>query len=285
MSSASGGLTLSGCVRLGACAAPDCPWRVLGAASGVTSKGMSRQGTAGVGYAPGWDLWRKLARKDGLERTMDARDRKWVRLLVGMLVLASMMGWGLWKWGGPTPEASPLDGPRAQPGEAGWALDDAWGEELAPGSQEHVADEGSGALPWREDPGDLGWDEDLGKEGYLVWRPRLALVGPWTGSARPLPGAMKLLDEELPHGFCRPGIQELFLELFAESHMYEGTAHAIADNPKVLQELLPKFKSEYFKEPEIDLYGPRDVKKGSRPVSSRSSKPGWTDGAPAPIQA
>jgi hypothetical protein len=204
---------------------------------------------------------------------MDARDRKWVRLLVGMLVFASLMGGGLWKWDSPTREASPLDGLWAQPGGAGGAPEDAWGEALEAGSQAPFMDEGPGDLPWREDPGDLGWDEDLAKEGYIVWRPRLALVGPWTDSARPLPGGMKLLEEELPHGFCRPGILELFLELFAESQMYEGAANAIADNPKGFQETLPKFKSEYFKEPEIDLYGPRDVKKGSKPVSSRSSKP------------
>ncbi len=78
---------------------------------------------------------------------------------------------------------------------------------------------------------------------------------------------------EIPHGFCHPGIQELFLEFFEESHMSEGAVRAIADNPKVFEDILPKFKSDYFKTPEIDLYGPRDVKKGSRPVSSKSSNP------------
>src|SRR5690348_7534003 len=136
---------------------------------------MLREGTSGGGL-PG-----------RMAGAMDARDWKWIRLLVGMLVFASLMGWGLWKRGRPARDASPPDWARAPPGDARRAPEDAWGEEWAAGSQEPFPDEGPGDLPWREDPGDLGWDEDLGKEGYIVWRPRLALVGPWTDSARPLP--------------------------------------------------------------------------------------------------
>ena len=198
-----------------------------------------------------------------------------------MLVVASM-GWGSWRWSRPNQEASPLQWTRAQPG-------DVWREAAAAGGQEPSTDEDPGALPWDEDPGDLGWDEDLGKEGYIVWRPKLGLQGPWTDGARPLTGNVQLLEEELPHGFCHPGIQELFLELFLESHMSEGAVRAIADNPEVLEEILIKFKSNYFKTPEIDLYGPRGERKGGGPVSSRSGKPpelrgpgggalGWSQG-------
>ncbi|HEX8434680.1 hypothetical protein [Archangium sp.] len=204
---------------------------------------------------------------------MDRRDRKWVQLLVGMLVVMGMLGGGLWKWGCRTQETSSPHRPRAQLGERGWAPEDVWGEKMVAEGQESVLDEGPGDLPWREDPGDLGWDEDLGKEGYVIWRPKLALVGPWTDSARPMPGGMKLLDEELPRGFCHPSIVELYLDVMSESQLYEGAANAIADNPKLFEELMLKFKSKYFEKPELDLYGPRDVKKGSKPVSSRSSKP------------
>ncbi|HYO56467.1 hypothetical protein [Archangium sp.] len=174
-------------------------------------------------------------------------------LLGGRVVLASMGGWGLWKWGGPKHEPRPVEWPRAQPGEAGRA-----------GSEEGAAD---------EDPGDLGWDEDLGKEGYIVWRPKLGLQGPWTDGARPLTGGVKLLEEKLPLGLCHPSIQEFLVELIMESYIFEGVVRAIADNPELLEDILPRFKSGYFKTPEIDLYGPRDVKKGSRPVSSKSSNP------------
>ncbi|MCY1075071.1 hypothetical protein [Archangium lansingense] len=181
---------------------------------------------------------------------MAARNRMETLLLVGgMLALASVGGWRLWKWSRLEPGPRPVELPRAQPGEAG-----------------------EGEVAAAEDPGDLGWDEDLGKEGYIVWRPRLGLQAPWTDSVRPLTGGVKLQEEELPHGLCHPSIVELYVELFVESHMGEGVIHALGDNPKVLEVLLPMFKSSYFKIPEIDLYGPRDEKKGSKPVSSKSSK-------------
>ncbi|PTL83567.1 hypothetical protein DAT35_08715 [Vitiosangium sp. GDMCC 1.1324] len=172
-----------------------------------------------------------------------------------MLVVVSLGGWSLWKWGRPTLETG-------RPGEFRWAAVGARDGEPAAGDEEGAVD------------AELGWDEDLGKEGYLLWRPKLALQGPWTDAARALTGGVKLL-EELPHGLCHPRVQELLVELFTdESHMVKATARVIADNPaKALEVLLPRFKSAYFKTLEIDLYAPRDEKKGGKSGASRRAPP------------
>lgn len=119
------------------------------------------------------------------------------------------------------------------------------------------------------------WDseEDLGKDGNLVWVPKLGLEGPWRDGRRPLTGDVRLLDE-MPHGLCEPGIRSLWSSLFLESHMGTGEAWAVLKIPRFFSEFLG-IRSNYFETPEIDLYKPRDAKKakGSKPVSSKSSNP------------
>lgn len=179
------------------------------------------------------------------------RDRKWLRLLGVMLGVVGVGGWCLWKWGLPTHGTESVGWLRAQLGGSNRAVASTGDGESAAGAEEGVGvDE------------ELGWDEDLGKDGYLVWRPKLALQGPWTDSARALTGGVKLL-EELPHGFCHPRIQEMLMELFTEESLtVKALERVIEDDPALVRAvLLPPFKSAYFKTPEIDLYAPRDEKK------------------------
>jgi hypothetical protein len=183
---------------------------------------------------------------------MAKRERKWfLPGLVALLVCVGGvgLGWGAWMKSHPKPEASRVT--EEWDGEV-WGYADRNGVDL----------------------GGEDWNADLGKEGYRVWVPELALRGPWRDGRRPLPGKVFLLEEALPHGFRHPSIHSLWLELHMESYLGRGEGLAIADNPKRLEEVLPEFKSAYFHIPEIDLYGPREEKKkGSKPVSSKSGSP------------
>jgi hypothetical protein len=171
-------------------------------------------------------------------------------LLVTVLVLAGV-GW--WTWG-----------PRARTGQAGQAPAGARAGEPVDGDEVE-------AEAWV--PGELARQEDWSRP-YLPWQPGLALQGPLSDMVRPLTGGVKLLDEELPHGLCRPVILELYMELLEETQMDQGVVRAFEDNPEALEYLQPLFKSSYFKTPEIDLYAPRDEKKkGRKPVSSKSNNP------------
>jgi hypothetical protein len=189
-----------------------------------------------------------------------------IRLGVLLLLVAVLVGVCLdrvLRRGGGRQQASPVQWPPVEGVEAPEAVRDSREEAKAWSGHQR-----GGEREGREDT-----VEDLGKEGNLVWAPKLGLQGPWRDGRRPLAGGVRFLDE-MPHGLCEPGIRWLWLQVHFGSHMGEGDIRAIAENFEVIKELL-KFESSYFGTPEIDLYGPRDPKKekGSRPVSSKSSKP------------
>lgn len=217
---------------------------------------MLQGGTSGVRF-----LWNE-------GREMVARRWTWLWLLLAGVPVAAILGWGVWKWSRPDPEGSPVGWPREEWASGPMAGEETWAEEVGDGEDVDVTE--------RWDPGEKGWEDDLGKEGYLLWLPKLQLLGPWTDARRPFVGETELLGvESMPHGFCEPRIRSLWLSLHMESHLALGEGRAVADNPKLLESVLPRFESGYFIEPEIDLYAPRNEKKakGSKPVSSKSSNP------------
>lgn len=199
---------------------------------------------------------------------MSARQWRWWWLLTASGLGAAVLAWGVWKWSRPGSEGRPVEGPREEWASGPLAGDEAWAEEVEDGEDVDVTE--------RWDPGEQGWEDDLGKEGYVLWLPKLQLLGPWTDARRPFVGETELLGvKSMPHGLCLPVIGSLWLSLHWESYMGLGEGRAVADNPKLLESVLPRFESGYFREPEIDLYAPRDEKKakGSKPVSSKSSNP------------
>lgn len=189
------------------------------------------------------------------------------RLQMGVLLLLGvvLVGVGVARLGreGDRPERGrPVGWAREEEVDVPEAREEGWAEEKEA--------TGDGARTWEGGNWDDG-DEVVGKEGNLVWAPRLRLLGPWRDGRRALTGSVKFL-EEIPHGLCVPGIWWLWLELHEASYMGRGDAWAILERRGMLMERL-RFDGSDFNPPEIDLYGPRDEEKGNKPVSFKSSKP------------